>query len=254
MPNFNGTSRQGLIVYGGETSDNYGIVVTEAPVFDKPVRKTEVFNVPGRNGSILFQQNAFEDVVRSYSIFVATTIGEDSGGDITSDLPTKVNAITAWLNSKTGYQRLEDDFEPDTFRLAYYSGGNEFSDRLLTTGEATLTFTCRPERFYKNAEAAVVVATGDTMSNPTKFASKPLIHIEGSGTVTVSIGGETVTVKGLVDYINIDCDRMDAYRLASENKNDKVSGAFPTLKPGTNAITITGTTTKVTITPRYFTI
>lgn len=254
MPNFNGTSRQGLIVYGGEASDDYGIVVSEAPVFDKPVRKTEVFNVPGRNGSILFQQNAYDDVTRSYNVFLTTVLGEDSGGDITSDLPSKVNAVTAWLFSKTGYQRLEDDFERDTFRLAYYSGGNEFTDRLLMAGEATLTFTCRPERFYKNAESAVIVVTGDTMSNPTKFASKPLIHIEGTGTVTVSIGGETITAKDLVDYINIDCDRMDAYRLTSENRNDKISGTFPTIKPGSNTITITGTTTKVTITPRYFTI
>lgn len=250
----NGSSRQGLIEYGGETSDDYGIVVSEAPVFDKPVRKMEIYNVPGRNGSILFQQNAFEDVTRSYNVFLTTIIGEDSGGDITSDLPSKVNAITAWLNSKSGYQRLEDSFETDVFRLAYYSGGNEFTDRMLEAGEATLTFTCRPERFYKNAESPVEVSNGDTMTNPTKFASKPLIHIEGTGTVTVSIGGETITAKDLVDYINIDCDRMDAYRLSSENKNDKISGSFPTVKPGSNTITITGTTTKVTITPRYFTI
>ena len=249
-----GSNRQGLIEYGGETSDDYGIVVSEAPVFDKPVRKTEVFNVPGRNGSILFQQNAFEDVTRSYNVFVSTIIGEDSGGDITSDLPAKVNAISAWLNSKTGYQRLEDSFETDVFRLAYYSGGNEFTDRMLQAGEATLTFTCRPERFYKNAEAAVEVTNGDTMSNPTKFASKPLVHIVGTGTVTVSIGGETITAKDLVDYINIDCDRMDAYRLTSENRNDKISGTFPTIKPGSNVITITGSVTKVEITPRYFTI
>lgn len=247
MPDFlfNGTNRQGLIVYGGEASDDYGIVVSEAPVYDKPVRKTEVFNVPGRNGSILFQQNAFEDVTRTYKVWVS------EGND---NLVTKVNAISAWLFSKTGYQRLEDSFEPDVFRLAYYSGGNEFTNQLLMAAEADLLFTCRPERFYKDGENEITVSNGDKIFNVTRFASKPLIHIEGTGTVSVSIAGTTITAKDLVDYINIDCDRMDAYRLTSENRNDKISGTFPTIVPGQNTIGITGSVTKVTIVPRYFTI
>lgn len=247
MPDFlfNGTNRQGLIVYGGEASDDYGIVVSEAPVFDRPVRKTEVFNVPGRNGSILFQQNAFEDVTRTYKVWVS------EGND---NLVDKVNAISAWLFSKTGYQRLEDSFEPDVFRLAYYSGGNEFSNQLLMAAEADLSFTCRPERFYKDGENEVSVSNGDKMFNTTRFASKPLIHIEGTGTVTVSIAGTTITAKDLVDYINIDCDRMDAYRLPSENRNDKISGTFPTIVSGSNTIAITGSVTKVTIKPNYYTI
>ena len=247
MPDFlfNGTNRQGLIVYGGEASDDYGIVVSEAPVFDKPVRKTEVFNVPGRNGSILFQQNAFEDVTRTYKVWVSEGV---------DNLVTKVNAISAWLFSKTGYQRLEDSFEPDVFRLAYYSGGNEFANQLLMAAEADLSFTCRPERFYKDGENEIEVSNGDKINNLTRFASKPLIHIEGTGTVTVSIAGTTITAKDLVDYINIDCDRMDAYRLTSENRNDKISGTFPTIVPGQNTIGITGSVTKVTIVPRYFTI
>lgn len=247
MPDFmfNGTNRQGLIVYGGEASDDYGIVVSEAPAFERPVRKTQIFNVPGRNGSILFQQNAFEDVTRTYHVWVSEGI---------DNLVDKVNAISAWLMSKTGYQRLEDSFEPDMFRLAYYSGGNEFSNRMLMAGEGDISFTCRPERFYKDGEHEVSVSNGDKLVNVTKFASKPLIHIEGTGTVTVSIAGTTITAKDLVDYINIDCDRMDAYRLTSENRNDKISGTFPSIVSGSNTIAITGSVTKVTIVPRFFTI
>ena len=60
MPDFlNGFNRQGLIKWGGENSTNYGIVVGESPVFDKPARKQTIFNVPNRNGSIIFQQDAF---------------------------------------------------------------------------------------------------------------------------------------------------------------------------------------------------
>jgi phage-related protein len=47
---------------------------------------------------------------------------------------------------------------------------------------------------------------------------------------------------------------MNAYRLPVENKNDKISGSFPTIPSGSNTIGITGTYTKVEITPNYFTI
>ena len=37
------TNKRGLIVYGGGASSDYGIVVSEAPSFDKPQRKSSVF-------------------------------------------------------------------------------------------------------------------------------------------------------------------------------------------------------------------
>ena len=92
------------------------------------------------------------------------------------------------------------------------------------------------------------------MNNPTRFDAKPLLHVEGSGTVTITIAGVTITITGLVDYINIDCDRMNAYRLATENKNSMVSGTFPKLVPGSNTIATTGTVSKLVITPRFFSI
>ena len=238
------TNKQGLVVYGGESSADYGMVVSEAPAYERPNRKQTVYSVPGRNGAIVFQEDAWEDVVRSYNVWLA----EGSG-----TLVDKVDAFEAMLNSKKGYQRLEDNFEPDVFRLAYYSGGNDFSNNMTQYGEATISFTCRPERFLKSAENAIEIVNGDKLMNPTRFTAKPLIHIEGSGTVTVQIGGNTISAT-LADYINIDCETMNAYRLAAENKNSDISGSFPKINPGENSIGISGTTTLVTVIPRYFTI
>lgn len=249
------TNKQGLIVYGGESSTGYGMVVGTAPAYEKPVKRTEVFNVPGRNGSVIFQNGSYDDVTRTYHVWIGEDETPDSGGIVHGTLAERVSAITAWLFSQTGYTRLEDNFEPNVFRLAYYSGANNISNELTQYGETDLTFTCRPERFYKDAETPIAVANGDNLTNPTKFASKPLIKIEAAGTVDVTINGVTVTAV-VTDYIYIDCERMNAYRLASENKNDKISGAFPVIVPGVNAvaITVTGTLTGVKVTPRYFTI
>lgn len=239
-----GTNKRGLIVYDGESSSDYGMVIAEAPSFDSPVRKQTIYNVPGRNGAIVFQQDAWEDVPKAYRVWTANDL---------EDLATKVRAFLGMLNSKKGYLRLEDNFEPEIYRLAYISGGNDFSNVLTAYGEATLNFTCRAEKFYKAGELPITVTNGDEIYNPTRYTSKPLIHIEGSGAVTIASGGNTISAT-VTDYINIDCESMNAYHLANENYNDKISGAFPVLVPGANAIGITGTTTLVTITPRFFTI
>ena len=239
------TNRRGLIVYGGEASSDYGMVVAEAPSFERPTRKQSVYTVPGRMGDVVFQQDAWNDVVRTYQVWMAD--------DADKSLVDTVDAFEAWLNSQKGYQRLEDSFEPDVFRLAYYSGGTGVSNHLTQYGEATLSFTCRPERFYKSGEQPVTVVNGDKINNPTRFASKPLIHIEGSGTVTISCGGKTMSAS-VTDYINIDCEQMNAYRLPAENKNSQIGGSFPTIEPGINTVGITGTVSLCTITPKYFTI
>lgn len=248
MPDFihlSDTNKQGLIVYGGEASSDFGMVVSEAPSFEKPKRKSTVFTVPGRNGSILHQENAFEDVTRSYKVWVSEGVNES--------LPSKVTAISEWLYSKIGYQRLEDSFEPDVFRLGYYNGGSDFSNEMLQYGETTLSFTCRPERFLKSGEDVIEFHSNDIIYNPTRFEAKPLIHIEGSGAITINVNGLAM-VCAVSDYINIDSDRMNAYRLPSENKNGSISGTFPTLKMGDNIITLSGNVTKATLIPRYYTI
>lgn len=239
------TNKQGLVVYGGESSSDYGMVVAEAPTYERARRKQTIYTVPGRNGSVIFQQDAWEDVPRSYKVWLS----ED---DLTP-LVNKVDAFEAMLNSMKGYQRLEDNFEPDVFRLAYYSGGDDFSNSMTQYGEATINFTCRAERFLKSGEAPVTVMNGDQLVNPTRFTAKPLIHIEGSGTITVAIGGNTISAS-VTDYINIDCETMNAYRLAAENKNSDISGTFPQIVPGVNTVGITGAPTLVTVVPRYFSI
>ena len=240
-----GTNKRGLIVYGGESSADFGMVISEPPAFERGARKQTVYKIPGRNGSIVIQQDAWDDVTRTYRVWLDQ--------DPALDLVDQINALEAWLNSSTGYQRLEDNFEPETFRLAYYSGGDNVTNELMQAGTATLRFTCRPERFYKTGEQEIEVVNGSKIYNETRYTSKPLIHLEGNGSASLAIGDKTITAT-ITDYINIDCESMNAYRLPTENKNASIGGTFPTIAPGANAIAITGTITKATIVPRFFTI
>lgn len=239
------TDRNGRFTYAGETSADFGVIITEAPTRESPQRKAQALEVPGRNGVILQQQDAWDDVTRPYKVCLAV--------DHAADFADEINDFCAWLNSVKGYQRLEDNFEPDIFRLAYYNGGAEVSNNFMQYGEATVPFVCRAERFLKSGDTAVAVASGDSITNPTRFYAKPLIHIEGSGNISITIKGVTMTAQ-VTDYINIDCESMNAYRQVGESMNNKIAGTFPKLAPGANVVTLSGTITAATIKPRFFTV
>jgi phage-related protein len=66
----------------------------------------------------------------------------------------------------------------------------------------------------------------------------------------MTIGGRSFTyVFGAEPYVYIDSDSLDAYYLTTK-KNANMTGAFPYLTPGVNAISWTGTVTELVITPR----
>ena len=90
------------------------------------------------------------------------------------------------------------------------------------------------------------------IKNPTLFTSKPLIRVTGSG--TVSIGDNTITIASGYTYVDIDSEIQDCY-CGTQNANSLVTFSnrkFPELQPGVNGISLGTGVTSVQITPRWF--
>lgn len=238
--------KHGAIIWAGKSSQDLGIVVEKPPIIKRPARKFTKYTIPGRNGDIIEQQDAWDNYTQTYTIW--------AGGSDYGSAPITYSAISSWLLSSKGYQRLEDSFEPDIFREAYFTGPVDADNILTKVGRCELSFVCKPQRFLKIGEKTTTyTSTNSQLYNPTQFEAKPLIKVTGSGNGTVTLNGVTMTITGMTDYIYIDCESMNVYRLESENKNSLVSGSFPTIAPGTNTLAFTGVT-NVAITPKYFTI
>lgn len=243
------------ITWNGVASDTLGVRIERSPEIIRPRRKADVVQIPGRNGDILFAQEAWNNYSQPYEIFFGT------GADLSAE--TAADAVSEWLQSSGDYARLEDTFEPDIYRLAYYIEETSIYNALTEYGRTTIRFSCRPERFLKTGETATTLSSsGRTMSNPTKQFSRPLIRVNGSGNGTLTIAGTnttySVSLTGISSYIYLDSDEQNAYRTTAENQNNKVTitsgGDFPRLAPGTNTISWSGGVTSVVITPRWFNI
>lgn len=230
------------ITFGGDVIPAH---IASAPHYIRPVRKMTITQIAGTNREIIDMEDAWECYDQPYSMYVGDGT-EDSIQEALQDVAKKL--------FKTGWQTLVDGYEPDVYRLAYYQGGFDSDNRKTRLGKFDISFRCRPERFLTSGSTPVSVSSGGTITNPTSFNAKPLIHITGSGSGTLTIQGQTMSFTGITDYLNIDCDTMDVYRQASENRNSLMTGSFPVLYSGNNAVSFTGGIATVKITPKWWKI
>ena len=228
------------ITFGGEEVPAY---IAASPHIIRSARKMTVTPIAGTNREVVEMEDAWEPYDQPYSLFI---------GDGKVDCIQEAAQHVAEALYKDGWQELYDDYEPDIYRLAYFKGPFDIENRYTRLGKFDITFRCRAERYLLFWKNGISVANEGKLYNPTKNKAKPLIHITGSGNGTLTIQGQTITITGLVDYLNIDSDIMDCYRLPSENRNNLMTGAFPVLFAGENNISFTGGIETITITPRFY--
>lgn len=126
----------------GRDSRDFGIYISGQGTFNSPQKLYEQFSIPGRNGSIFGSDRRLENVELTYPCFIYDNFKEN------------IAAFRTFLLSLDGYQRLEDTYHPDEFRMAVFSGplipevtGNN------KAGSFDLTFNCKPQRFLITGES-----------------------------------------------------------------------------------------------------
>ena len=232
-----------MIVWAGQSSDDLRVVVEHFPAQPRPQQRYEVQTVPGRNGTLLLAENAYDNYTQPYDVYISA---ERPG------LPRAARAVAAWLCAPTGYQRLEDSYEPDVFRLAYFAGPLDISNILNRYGRATLEFNCKPQRYLKEGQQTVTLTqSGAVLCNP-GMEALPLITVYGTGSATLTAGSRTVQINSIDGSLTLDSEIQDAYK-GLENKNGTISAPeFPVLPPGESAVTWMGGIQRVEIVPRWW--
>ena len=123
----------------------------------------------------------------------------------------------------------------------------------LSTLHFTVTITADPFKRVYNELPTTLAAPGNVV-NPTLYDSSPLIRVNGTGAGTLTVGNNTVTLDAIDGYVDIDSELMDCYKGLVNCNGDVTMSEFPTLAPGTNAITWSGGVTSVVVTGRWHTL
>lgn len=231
-----------FIVFNGKSFLDYGVYISGAGTFDAPERDTEQIEIPGRNGTLTLDHGRYKNLPVKYPAFII------------HDFNTNLEGLRNFLLTQTGYGRLEDTYHPDEFRKAKISRG--FTTKPIAelyAGEFDIEFDCYPQRFLKAGEKEVTFTAAGNLHNRYMTEAKPLIRAYGTG--SFSVGGITVQITSANSYTDIDCELQEAYKdTLAINRNSSViltNGTFPSLKPGDNAVTLSGIT-KLEIMPRWW--
>ena len=222
--------------WNGVRCTEYGIHVTEQPSIIRPSERVTFTNVPGRNGALTTLEG--EDVYDDFILPISCTVSD------ISLLPD----ICAWLK---GAGTLKLAARPGGFYYARLANQIELT-KVLRNHENrifTLNFRCKPFLYADDVEPITLTESGAFITNPGNVFSEPVITVTGTGEVTLIVGMTIVELE-LTDSITIDTPLMEAYT-GVMSANSAMSGDFPTLVPGQNAISWSGSVTSVVIEPNW---
>ena len=135
---------KGWFSFGGVSSADMinKLYVRKVPNLNRSERKIDVYSVPGRDGDIILSQDAWINQNQTYECYI---------GD--GDAAAAASELAAWLYSLSGYQELQDGWEPDVFRLAYLSNPLD----IARTAPATTNTT--PTRYGARQRTTICVLT-----------------------------------------------------------------------------------------------
>jgi phage-related protein len=234
-----------VIFWAGKSSDDVNTFVEHYPSQIRPAKKYNKTSVPGRNGDLIFEEGTFENYIQPYEIYISAE---------KTKLPKAAKAVAEWLYAPKGYQKLEDSYDPDVFRMAFFSGPADIENILNIFGRATVEFDCKPQRFLISGQEATRYYSATTITNPTAFEALPLITVYGNGAGALNVGGTVVNFSSIDESIELDCETENAYKGVTNLNNTITAPSFPKLLAGKNEITWSGGIESIRITPRWWTL
>lgn len=229
--------------YLGKKSSDFGLRIEEGISFESPETDLEFVEIKGRDGDVPIDNKRLKSVNKSFPV----TLFPKSG----KTLNEQTTDISNWLKSSVAHTVLTVESEPLYSYLALYYEQYSIEQFLRYYGRAVLNFRIMPYKFLNTGLAESTL--GATIINPTQRQARPKITIKGTGNITLKIGTSTWTLRNVDQGIVIDTlldtvTSLDGSRPAW----DKITSyPLPTINPGQNTVTFTGSATEIKIIPRW---
>ena len=193
--------------------------------------------MPGRPGSLttLEGDDVYDDLILTAQCMISD--------------PSSIRTIASYLK---GSGKVAFANRPGGFYFARIVNQIPFEKILRGNPHRSfaVNFRCKPFWYQENVPEITVTTSGTFVTNPGSIYSEPVITVYGSGEITLMVGMTIVELEDISGSIVIDSVLQEAYQ-GTALMNDHMNGEFPVLKPGMNAISWTGTVTKVVVKPNW---
>lgn len=188
--------RNYVIQNGKDSRYLKGLLIQELPPITKPLMRTSIEQIDGRDGDVITRlgYSAYDKKMK---------IGLFGGYDI--------DDIITFFNS-SGTVTFSN--EPEKYYVYDILNAIDY-ERLVRFRTAEITYHVQPFK-YSSIEKMKVFSdptSAITIRNNGNYASKPVIHIAGSGIINLSLNGVQLFRIDLstTNSITIDTERLEAY-------------------------------------------
>ena len=230
--------RDYIILNGVNSNTITGLLISKLPPITKPKQRTQIEEIDGRDGDIVttLGYSAYDKEIEiglygDFDIEDVMAFFNGSGTVIFSNEEDKY--YNYQILSQIDYEKL---IRFKTAKVKMHVQPFKYS-----AVEGTRTFTISSEDEI-------------TINNSGNYVSKPVVTINGTGTINLEVNGYEVLVINLGDSANtvtIDTANMEAYNQnTGQLMNRDVTGDYDNLylNAGSNTISWTGTITQIQIT------
>ena len=220
-----------VILNGVESTTIAGLIIQELPPISKPMVRTQVETIDGRDGDIVTKLG--------YSAY-------DKEMSIGLRSSSNINDVIRFFDSEGA---VTFSNEPDKVYLYQITDQIDF-ERLLRYRTARVTFHVQPFKYSVTEQLLTASSSPMTVTNSGNVESRPIYTIYGSGNIGLSINSIQILAIQLGDTgnITIDSASMEAYQ-GNVLRNRLVTGDYAklALPAGQNTISWTGNVSEVTI-------
>ena len=184
-----------------------GVIIEKTPKLSKANKKITIYDVPGRNGFISIDTNAYE----SFSLSVECHLSEN----------ININEICEWLD---GYGTLS--FDGVKQYTAIINNAIDF-EKVQMFKKFIIQFLVNPIAEDITETTYVVGSSPDTLNIATYSDVYPILEITTTGQETIAINNISFTLLESGSYI-LDC-KNKVITKNNLNAATKMNGDFPTL-------------------------
>lgn len=224
-----------MIINGFNTSTLSGCVVTDFGDVEVAKPKGNVAELYGVNGKYRVLDGSYESYERTFKFYISKQV----------DIATVMQKFQSNDNILEFSYQLGSTFYANFLSANYKPKGHH-------GWELSIKLDMQPFRYPKDV-APVVLTSAGTIENIGTVYSEPIIEIEGSGDVSLTIGRKTMHLT-INNKATIDCrqGKQNIFNASGAVQNTlRKRGGFFEIPIGSNGVTYTGDVRKVTIRPNW---
>lgn len=253
--------KPGSFILNGVSSEDIQTVIQSRPTLATPRRRVAFKQGLGQDGSIPFDEESYDNTDLTLALFTQGPSASERREEVYDLFNSSRYMNLIMYSDPTKIYRVMVS-EPPSFDSRYFMGESQ---------SYQVVFTVLPYKHLVDSPLKTFTTPG-TITNPTRYPSKPRIAVYGSGNITLTIDGRDFILKGVDGSIILDSGMEYAYKASKSgayydlkilpyeatgviNENAKAhTRIYPTFSPGVNSVAWTGNVTRVDVLPIWRTL